>query len=532
MQFLRPLSAATHHQQRRLFCYTSTPINFVRDKGLDHVVFRERNLKAVLNLKNLIKSEPSKSLPLSLITQSKNALHLPTRPIEFIRKYPSVFLEFFPGNIALHPHIKLTNEVLELDAEENLVYESVEYKQDLADRLLKMLMIGRMNRISLSVFDRLKWELGLPDNFVEFIVPDFPDYFRVSGNDGMLELVCWTDELAVSAMENMWSMNRGKVEEKPEGEKKDSGRAELERRKNSGKKDERLLFSQFPLKYSSGFEMDKKYKMWVDEWQKLPYVSPYVDAMNMAPASDESDKWAVGVLHELLNIFVGNKGEKESVLFMGEYLGLRARFKRAMLQHPGIFYVSSKNRTHTVVLRDGYKRGALIKKNPLMEMRFKYLNLMNSGKEGAKETGLKQKDGYTKHKGNGEDIENVESDEEDDEEVYGSSDEETDSEEDDDDQVGYYEGNANKRGRLSNETKFSAKKNSRGDVRSSARAISSEPMSKRSPRSNRKIGYKGENYSARSRRISDVVEQGYGSERKINMSRERQFNRQQMQHAK
>lgn len=70
---------------RTIFDGTVKPI---RDRGLDHAIERERNLKPLISLKNLIKRETSKSLPISLIRRS---LSLPFRPIEFTRKYPSVF---------------------------------------------------------------------------------------------------------------------------------------------------------------------------------------------------------------------------------------------------------------------------------------------------------------------------------------------------------------------------------------------------------------------------------------------------------
>lgn len=320
----------------------------MRDRGLDHAVEREKNLRPLLNLKNLIISEPSKSLPLSLITQSKDSLKIPFRPIEFIRRYTSIFEEFLPGGVGIQPHIKLTPEVLNFDKEEQLIYQSVIYKQDVADRLLKLLMVSRINQIPVRILDGLIWELGLPRDYVKTIVPEFPDYFRLKNesNEDVLELVCWSNELAVSAIEK-----------------------------------KRMSPIEFPLKYSSGFEMDKKYKKWLDEWQKLPYISPYENAAHLATKSDESDKWAVAVLHEILNLFIGKKAERDIVLGLGEWLGLRSRFKRAMLQHPGIFYVSSKIRVHTVVLKEGYNRGMLVEKVPLMEMRFKYVQLMNTVKE-------------------------------------------------------------------------------------------------------------------------------------------------------
>ena len=73
------------------------------------------------------------------------------------------------------------------------------------------------------------------------IDPEFPNYFRLNNesNEEVLELVCWSNELAVSAIEK-------------------KGMSPI----------------KFYLKYSGGFEMDKKYKKWLDEelcrWVVLP----------------------------------------------------------------------------------------------------------------------------------------------------------------------------------------------------------------------------------------------------------------------
>ncbi|KAL3830262.1 hypothetical protein ACJIZ3_019064 [Penstemon smallii] len=370
-----------------------------RDRGLDHAVARESHLKPLLNLKNIIISEPSKSIPFSLITQSKQTLDFPFRPIEFIRKYPSVFQEFHPGSLNIQPHIKLTPEVISLSSEEDLFYQSVDYKQEVAGRLLKLLMISRVNKVPLFLLERLKWELGLPRDYENVVIPEFPDYFRVVGGKE-LELVCWSDEFAVSEMEK------------------------------KGAKDGNI---QFSLQYSKDFEMDKKYKKWVDEWQKLQYMSPYQNAMHLGAKTDESDKWAVAVLHEVLSLFVGKKAERESLLYLGEYLGLRSRFKLAFLQHPGIFYVSTKIGTHTVVLKEAYKRGMLIERHALMNMRSKYIQLMNVVKVEEKSKSKHKKSRVDVKKDEEEEAEDGESGEEKDVEM-SDDDESDDSEEEEEEE--------------------------------------------------------------------------------------------------
>ncbi|KAK6132416.1 hypothetical protein DH2020_033855 [Rehmannia glutinosa] len=386
-----------HHQIRTLYDAVST-LKCPRDRGLDHAVERERHLKPVLNLKNLIISEPSKSVPLSLITQSKETLGIPFRPIEFIRKYPSIFEEFNPGSLNIQPHIKLTPEIVSLNSEENLVCQSVNYKQDIARRLLKLLMISRINKIPIFLLERLRWELGLPAEYEKDIIPEFPDYFRVIDGRGLgengkvLELVCWTEEFAVS---------------------------ELENKAKDGK-------TQFCLQYSKEFEMDKKYKKWVDEWQKLPYVSPYENAMHLAAKTDESDKWAVAVLHEI--------------------------------------------GTHTVVLKEAYKRGMLIERHPLMDMRYKYVQLMNVVKDEEKPKSNQQKSVTDVERSEGKKLEDGEGEEEDNAEMYGSSDED----ESDDDKDGFEDENVNKRGRFRTKGENYEDKNSRRNVTRRANGRSNE----------------------------------------------------------
>ncbi|EXB57378.1 hypothetical protein L484_016431 [Morus notabilis] len=347
------------HLHRRTFV-DAAAFKCVRDRGLDHAVEREKNLLPLINTKNLIKLEPSKSLPISIIADNRASLKIPTRPIEFIRRYPSVFREFFPAGAAFQPHIKLTDEALDLDSEEQIMFQSESYKKDVADRVLKLLMLCRGNKLPLNVIENLKWDLGLPPDYERSLIPEFPDYFRIVGREEtrVLELVCWIDELGTSIMEKK---AMGGVSDYAKG-----------------------MPIAFPMHFSKGFEMDKKLKKWVSYWQKLPYVSPYENADYLSPKSDESDKWAVAVLHELLHILVPKKTEKENVLCLGEHLGIRSRFKRASLNHPGIFYLSSKIGTYTLVLKEGYKRGLLIENHPLTSMRSKYIHLMNTVKEDSK----------------------------------------------------------------------------------------------------------------------------------------------------
>ncbi|XP_057978135.1 protein WHAT'S THIS FACTOR 9, mitochondrial [Malania oleifera] len=347
-----------HH--RRTF--VEARIKWVRDPYLDEVVQREKNLKPMLLLKNLILSAPSRALSISATSAAKVALNLPTTVAKFLQKYNSVFQQFQPHPKA-HPHVRLAPRALTLHKEESAIHDSPDRRVEVVERLVKFLMLTRARKLPFSVIDRFKYDLGLPHDYLLTLLSDFPEYFEVcSLQDRLnesevlgLELVSWREDLAVSVMEKRamsenWGYKKG-------------------------------LRLSFAMQLPKGFDLEKKVKNWVDEWQNLPYISPYENAFHLSPSSDQAEKWTVAVLHELLHLLVSKKTERENVFYFGDYLGFGSRFKKALVHHPGIFYVSNKIRTQTVVLREGYRKDFLVEKHPLMGMRHRYIYLMNKAKK-------------------------------------------------------------------------------------------------------------------------------------------------------
>ncbi|PIA32581.1 hypothetical protein AQUCO_04400048v1 [Aquilegia coerulea] len=377
----------------------------------------------MIALKNLIKSEPSKSIPISIASENKTQLCLPTRAIDFIRKYPSIFEQFLPpGGSPARPHVRLTQEVLSIDEEEQSIYDRESYREDVANRLLRLVMFTRINKIPIHILDKLKWDLGLPYDYARTLVMDFPDYFEItpmkgSTNSFALELVCWSDELAVSVMEK--NAKKGNVEYK------------------------KGMPLAFPLQYSRGYDLEKKVKTWVDEWQKLPYISPYEDASHLQSKSDQAEKWTVAVLHELLHLFISKKTDRENIFCLGEYLGFGSRFKRALINHPGIFYVSSKLRTHTVVLREAFKRDLLVEKNPIMGVRYQYIHLMNKANDQVKQTVTTNTSNVQKQSPRADEVGMDAEDEDATDDDYDHTSEDEDEDEDDDEDEDELDGSQN-----------------------------------------------------------------------------------------
>ncbi|XP_016481612.1 protein WHAT'S THIS FACTOR 9, mitochondrial-like [Nicotiana tabacum] len=349
-----------HHLRQQIRTFVNARIKWVRDPYLDKAVEKEKNLKPLLSLKNLILSHPSKSLPLRTISPLKPQLNLPTTALKFIQNYPFVFKTFRPPVPLSTLHVKLTPNALSLHNDETLFLSLSHYRKDLAQILAKLLMLTRAKRLPFYVIERFKFDLGLPRDYLLSFLPEFPEYFQIcqmgfKDSDGRevfgLELVKWREDLAVSVMEK-----RVKSE--------DLG----------GRKRVHIRFS---MNLPRGFDLVKKVRNWVEEWQNLPYISPYEDAFHLAPNSDQAEKWTVGVIHELLSLLVSKKTERENIYCLGDYLGFGIRFRKALVHHPGIFYLSNKIRTHTIVLREGFNKNILVEKHPLMRMRYKYISLMN-----------------------------------------------------------------------------------------------------------------------------------------------------------
>ncbi|PKA66041.1 hypothetical protein AXF42_Ash010450 [Apostasia shenzhenica] len=363
--FVVPLRRDLSLLQTRTFI--DARIQWVRDRGLDHAVEKEKHLLPFHSLKDFIilsshSLSSASAVPLAAIAERRQELSLPFRAIRFVRLFPYAFIEETPNppsSSPPRPVIRPTTDLLRIHSDERLAFESS--RANAADRLLRLLMLTPHRRLPLSLIDRLRWDLGLPCDFVRSLLPDFPDYFQISpssaGDNLDIELVCYRKDLAVSFMEDS-AMRTGDY-------KKGASLA-------------------FPLHFSRRFELDKKVRKWLHEWQKLPYISPYESGSNLQPKSDLAEKWIVGVLHEVLSLLIGKKTEKMNLILFAKHLGLPPGLGKLISHHPGIFYVSNKISTQTVLLREAYRRDLLLEKHPLMGIRYQYIHLMHKERNGVK----------------------------------------------------------------------------------------------------------------------------------------------------
>ncbi|KAM0826782.1 hypothetical protein ACQ4PT_068645 [Festuca glaucescens] len=379
-----------------------------RDRALDHVVERERHLVPFLLTKDalLTAAPPPHAVPLHALPSS---IPFPFRPLRFLRLYGSAFA------LSEHPvTVSPTQRLSALHLDEAQVVDAT--RADAADRLLRLLMLAPSRALPLHLVARVRLDLGLPSDFPRSLLPHYPDYFALSADGRLLELVCYRKDLAVSDVQSYAQRTGGYKVGDP---------------------------IAFQLSFPRGFELHKNVRKWLDDWQKLPYISLYEDGTHLGPRSDITEKRTVAVLHEALSLTVGKKMEKEVLVKLGEALRLPPGFRKVLAKHPGIFYLSHKLRTQTVVLREAYRRHMLVVKHPMMGIRYQYLHLMHMGKEEAgKAKGKERKtvrgeqmigDEYGVDEENGEEEYDDEEDEEDegDDIEAGAASEDEDSDDED-----------------------------------------------------------------------------------------------------
>jgi len=203
----------------------------------------------------------------------------------------------------------------------------------------------------------VKREFGFPNDFLVNLVPRYPQYFRLIGCPGeeqsFIELVTWNPEFGKSVIEQ---------------------RAEEETRMTGI-----TIRPNFNVKLPRGFFLRKEMREWIRDWMELDYISPYEDVSHLDQPSREMEKRTIGVFHELLSLSLYKRIPVPIIgKFCEEYRFSNA-FSSAFTRHSGIFYMSLKGGIETAVLREAYKCDELIDRDPLLEIKDKFIELLEEG---------------------------------------------------------------------------------------------------------------------------------------------------------
>ncbi|CAI0374225.1 unnamed protein product [Linum tenue] len=351
--FLHACRKAFSLQQN--FSLVNVKLKWVKDSVLDRVVSGHGDLKAVCFLVSIISSAPNHSLPVYSLIKHRGQLGFPLdlKLSTFLRRYPTIFHEhhILDSGGTRVPSFQLTPEALDLHQEELNAMD--QNRNDLIERLCRLLMLTKDRSLPFQTIDQLKWDLGLPYHYHDSLALHHPDKFcliRFPDDRLGLKLRIWDDQLAVS---------------------------QLQRKAPQKELEHGCL--KFPVGFTRGFGLKRKSMVWLEEWQKLPYTSPYVDPSCLDVRTDVSEKRIVGVFHELLHLTLEKMTERKNVSNLRTSLRLPQKFTKVFERHPGVFYISKKCDTQTVVLREGYDRGELQEKHPLVYVRVKYARLMKRG---------------------------------------------------------------------------------------------------------------------------------------------------------
>lgn len=336
-----------------------------RDPTFEKLMDKYKNFVKVIAVQDLILANPNDpAVSVDFLSRLSQKLHLNRGAVAFLRKYPHIF-HIFHDPIKAKTFCRLTDAAIQISKEEA---EAINASLPLVvDRLVRLLSISTSKMLPLRAIFKAGRELGLPDDFEESVISKNSHLFQLCDahepNTHNLKLVGEISDKFVAAVEN-W-----RVEEYcKEGCSVD--RAELQ-------------FS-FQHGYPPGMRLRKNFRAKVKDWQKLPYVGPYDEFTEKKRLSKAGmmvgEKRAVAIVHEFLNLTVERMVEVEKISHFRKWFGFDLNIRDLFLDHPGMFYLSTKGKRHTVFLREAYERGCLIHPNPVYNARRKLLDLVVLGR--------------------------------------------------------------------------------------------------------------------------------------------------------
>lgn len=338
-----------------------TPIRAVvkrrKELPFDNVIQRDKKLKLVLKIQKILVSQPDRVMPLRDLGRFRRELGLQKkrRFIALLKKFPRVFEIEEKGVYSLN--FKLTPEAEQLYLEELKVRNEME--DLLVIKLRKLLMMSLDKRILLEKIAHLKTDFGLPLQFRDTICHRYPQYFKVvsTGRGPALELTHWDPELAVTAAELQEEENR---------------------ERESAEKD--LIIDRPPkfsrIKLPKGLKLSKGEMRRIQQFNDMPFISPYSDFSALRPGTAEKEKHACAVVHEMLSLTVEKRTLVDHLTHFREEFRFSQQLRGMLIRHPDMFYVSLKGERDSVFLRDAYRDSHLVEKNKLLLIKEKLRSLV------------------------------------------------------------------------------------------------------------------------------------------------------------
>lgn len=318
----------------------------------DNVIQRDKKLKLVLKIRSILVNQPDRIMNLRDLGRFRRDLGL-TRKRRFIallKRFPAVFDIVEEGVYSLK--FRLTPEAERVYLEELRVRNEME--QMLVVKLRKLLMMSLEKRILVEKIAHLKADLGLPTEFRSTICERYPQYFRVVSTDRgpALELTHWDPELAVSAAE-----------------------IAAEERKVREAEERNLIIDRAPrfrrVKLPKGLNLSKGEMRRINMFNEIPFISPYSDFSELKSGSNEKEKHACAVVHEMLSLTLEKRTLVDHLTHFREEFRFSQQLRGMLIRHPDMFYVSLKGDRDSVFLREAYRDSQLLEKDKLLILKEK-----------------------------------------------------------------------------------------------------------------------------------------------------------------
>lgn len=338
-----------------------------RDPTFEKLMDNYKNLLKVIAIQDLILANPkNQSVSVDFLSRLSQKLHLNRGATSFLRKCPHIFHIFYEPTKS-QAFCRLTDAALEISHQEARAINAS--MPVVVDRMVRILSMSASKTVPLRAIFKVWRELGLPDDFEDSIISQNSHLFQLCDahepNTHLLKLVVELPNNHFTAAVENWRV--------------------VECCKEDCSVDRTEIQFSFKHAYPPGMRLSKNYKAKVKKWQSLPYVGPY-EMMEEKKTSKAGmmalEKRAVSIVHEFLSLTVEKMVEVEKISQFRKWFGIEFNIRDLFLDHPGIFYLSTKGKRHTVFLREAYERGCLIEPNPVYDARRRLLDLVVLGRRG------------------------------------------------------------------------------------------------------------------------------------------------------
>ncbi|KAI4307738.1 hypothetical protein L6164_030892 [Bauhinia variegata] len=338
-----------------------------RDPTFEKLMDKYKNLLKIIAIQDLILANPKdQSVSVDFLSRLSQKLHLNRGATHFLRKFPHIFHIYYEPTKS-QPFCRFTDAALEIS---RLEAEAINASLPVVvNRLVRILSMSASKMVPLRAIFKVWRELGLPDDFEDSVIAKNSHLFQLCDahepNTHLLKLVNVLPSNHFTAAVENWRV--------------------LECCKEDCSIDRTEIQFSFKRGYPPGMRLRKDFKAKVKEWQRLPYVGPY-EMMGEKKRSKAGmkalEKRAVAIVHEFLSLTVEKMVEVEKISHFRNWFGIELNIRDLFLDHPGIFYLSTKGKRHTVFLREAYERGCLIEPNPVYDARRRLLDLVLLGRRG------------------------------------------------------------------------------------------------------------------------------------------------------